>query len=38
MKVSLIQMAIYEAEPKKNIETVLACLEKAAIDETDLIV
>ncbi|MDU7909735.1 MAG: nitrilase-related carbon-nitrogen hydrolase, partial [Streptococcus lutetiensis] len=38
MKVSLIQMAIYEAEPKKNIENVLAWLEKAALDESDVIV
>ena len=38
MKVSLIQMAIYEAEPKKNIENVLAWLEKAALDEPDVIV
>lgn len=38
MKVSLIQMSIYEAEPKKNIENVLAWLEKAALDEPDVIV
>lgn len=38
MKVSLIQMAIYEAEPKKNIENVLSWLEKAALEEPDVIV
>ncbi|SEP67734.1 Predicted amidohydrolase [Streptococcus equinus] len=38
MKVSLIQMAIYEAESKKNIENVLAWLEKAVLEEPDVIV
>jgi omega-amidase len=38
MKVSLIQMSIQEAKPKQNIQNVLALLEKALLDETDVIV
>ena len=38
MKVALIQMAIREGQPKQNTKTVLALLEKAVLDEPDVIV
>ena len=38
MKVALIQMAIREGQPKQNTKTVLALLEKAVLDELDVIV
>lgn len=38
MKVALIQIAIREGQPKQNTKTVLALLEKAVLDEPDVIV